>query len=449
MALKGDAMEEKTPRMREDIELHPLRYGDRQMVLVRDPLGLIKEPIVLNEAAASVLAMLDGTHTLSDLRLFLTRSQGGVLVTTDEVRRVLNQLSTVFLLEDERFTEARSEIVSKYAAQPVRHAFHAGVGYPEDRDQLARMLDQVLMTAKQETDVDGSEFALPDERAGDSSAVSWPPLENTTFPKEEIVALAAPHMEIDASARYYGLAYNQIMGASIELIFILGTGHSLKSGMFCLTTKDFETPLGRASTEKNIVEELLAAAPSSILDNDLPHRHEHSIEFQVIFLQHVLQNPGIRMVPILCGSFRDQLEAHDRASEIPGVGDFLRKLRLIIERETEREKRKCLVVAGVDFSHIGLKFGDQYTGRTLQQETTEYDKALIYHLCNWDAKGFWRAARNVNDKYKVCGFAPLASLLEILPSAKGHFLGYDVWHEDATHSAVSFASVVVTRAAAP
>ena len=437
-------MEEKTPRVRDDIELHPLRYEDRQMVLVRDPLGLIKEPIVLNEAAASVLAMLDGTHTISDLRLFLTRSQGGVLVTTDEVHRVLNQLSAVFLLEDERFTKARSEIVSKYAAEPVRRAFHAGAGYPEDREQLARMLDQVLVTAKQETDIDRVEFALPAEGGGESSAVSWPPVENNMFPQEDIVALVAPHMEIDASARYYGLAYNQIMGADVELVFILGTGHSLKSRMFSLTTKDFETPLGTATTEKPIVEELIAAAPGCILDNDLPHRHEHSIEFQVIFLQHVLRNPGIRMVPILCGSFRDQLSTCNRASEIPKVGDFLRKLRSVIDRETDREKRKCLVVAGVDFSHIGLKFGDQYTGRTLLQETTEYDKALINRLCNWDAKGFWRVARNANDKYKVCGFAPLASLLEILPSAKGHFLGYDVWHEDATHSAVSFASIVFT-----
>jgi AmmeMemoRadiSam system protein B len=434
-------MEEKTPRVRDDIELLPLRHGGQQMVLVRDPLGLIKEPIVLNEAAASVLAMLDGTHTVSDLRLFLTRSQGGVLVTTDEVHRVLNQLSTVFLLQDERFTKARSEIVSKYGAQTVRSAFHAGVAYPEDREQLARMLDQILMTAQQETGLDRSEVALPAESAREG----WPRIENGIFPQEDIVALVAPHMEIDASARCYGVAYNQITGAPVELVFILGTGHSLRSRMFSLTTKDFETPLGRVSTEKPIVEELLAAAPGCVLDNDLPHRHEHSIEFEVIFLQHVLRDPGIRIVPILCGSFRNQLEAHNRALEIPGVGDFLRKLRSIIERETEHEKRRCLVVAGVDFSHIGLKFGDQYTGRTLLQEATEYDKTLIENLCNWDVSGFWNVAKNVDDKYKVCGFAPLASLLEILPSAEGHLLGYDVWHEDATHSAVSFASIVFTR----
>ncbi|MCX5799971.1 MAG: AmmeMemoRadiSam system protein B [Candidatus Eisenbacteria bacterium] len=434
-------MEERTPTVRDDIELHPLRHADRQMVLVRDPLGLIKEPIVLNEALLAVLSMLDGTHTISDLRLFLTRSQGGVLVTTNEVQRVLNQLSTAFLLQDERFVKARDEIVAKYAAQPVRHAFHEGVAYPADREQLASMLDQILAAARPEPQLDPESLEPPAGSAG----ANWPRVETITFPQEDIIALAAPHMEIDASAHCYGVAYNQIMGAPVELVFILGTGHSLKSQTFSLTMKDFETPLGTASTEKQIVEELLACAPGCVLDNDMPHRHEHSIEFEVVFLQHVLRDPSIHIVPILCGSFRSQLDAHCRASEIPCVGDFLKKLRSIIEREVEYRKRKCLVVAGVDFSHIGLKFGDQYTGRTLLEETVEYDRALIENLCNWDANGFWQTAKNVSDRYKVCGFAPLASMLEMFESAKGHLLGYDVWHEDATHSAVSFASMVFTR----
>jgi len=437
-------MEEQTPRMRDDIELLPLRYGDQQTVMVRDPLGLIKEPIILNSAVLPILAMLDGTRTISDLRFFLTRSQGGVLVTTDEVHRILDQLSAAFLLQDERFEKAKAEIVLKYAAQPVRHAFHAGVAYPEDKEQLESMLDQILIMAKQETASDMSEFSSTKESA-DSD---WLRIENMIFPHEDIVALVAPHMEIQASARCYAVAYNQIMGAPVELVFVLGTGHSLKSQMFSLTTKDFQTPLGTVSTDKHIVEELRASTPGCILGNDMPHRHEHSIEFQIIFLQHVLRNPEISIVPILCGSFRNQLEARNRASEIPCVGDFLRKLRSIVERETEHNKRRCLIVAGVDFSHVGLKFGDQYTGRTLLQEATEYDGALIRNLSNWDASGFWRVARNVNDKYRVCGFAPMASLLEILPGAKGHLLGYDVWHEEATHSAVSFASLVFTKRAA-
>ncbi len=406
-------MVDEVPKTRDDIELYPLRHEGKQMVMVRDPLGLIKEPVVLNEVAASVLAMLDGSHSISDLRLHLTRSQGGVLVTTDQVGMILEQLSSAFLLQDERYEKARAEIVASYAALPVRKAFHAGVSYPDSAKSLARMLDRILEAGNPKADI----------------------------AQGDIVAIAAPHIELKTAAACYGSAYGQIRGMDVDLVVILGTGHSVRSASFCLTTKDFETPLGTLPTDKDIVRVLGESAKDCLLDNDLPHRHEHSIDFQTIFLRHVLSGKDVRIVPILCGSFRTLLEPHARASEVPCIGDFLRRLRSVIE---ERRGR-CLVVAGVDFSHVGHKFGDQYIGRTLVQESEPYDRALIERLVNWDAEGFWSEAKQKKDAYKVCGFAPLASMLEILPGARGHLLGYEIWHEDATQSAVSFASIVFTK----
>jgi AmmeMemoRadiSam system protein B len=406
-------MEEKIPRTRDDIELYPLRHEGKQMVMVRDPLGLIKEPVVLNEVAASVLTMLDGSHTLSDLRLHLTRNQGGLLVTTDQVGLILEQLSSAFLLQDERFEKARAEIVAGYAALPVRKAFHAGVSYPNDAKALALMLDEILESGEPGMDI----------------------------VRSDVVALVAPHIELKTAAGCYGAAYGQINGLDVDLVVILGTGHSVRSAKFCLTTKDFETPLGTLPTDKDIVERLAESSADCLLDNDLPHRHEHSIDFQTIFLKHVLPGKNVRIVPILCGSFRTLLEAHGRASEAPCIGDFLSKLRSVIEEHSGR----CLIVAGVDFSHVGHKFGDQYTGRSLAQESEPHDRALIEHLVAWKPEGFWNEAKEKRDAYKVCGFAPLASMLEILPEATGHLLGYEIWHEDATRSAVSFASIVFTK----
>jgi hypothetical protein len=121
--------------------------------------------------------------------------------------------------------------------------------------------------------------------------------------------------------------------------------------------KDFETPLGTVKTDKRIVEELMDSSRDCVLADDLPHRHEHSIEFQVLFLRHVLANPDLSIVPILCGSLRGSLDSYGRPSEIPCVGGFLAALRGAMERE----ERRCLIVAGVDFSHIGIKFGEAMT----------------------------------------------------------------------------------------
>jgi hypothetical protein len=408
-------MTEQLPKMRDDVELIPMSHAGQQMVLVRDPLGLIKEPVALNEAAAVILTMLDGSHTMADLKLFLARRQGGVLVTTIEVTQILEQLSAFYLLQDERYERARSQIVAAYATEPTRTAYHAGVAYPSDPEELKLELEDIMAIRA---------GAIPEG-----------------IDPGEVIALVAPHMDLKPAAACYAAAYGTVRGAAVDLAIILGTGHSVRSGSFALTKKDFETPLGTVTTDKDIVEELMSSPGDCVLDNDLSHRHEHSIEFQVLFLQYVLDNPNLSIVPILCGSFRSSLDSYNGPSEIPGVGAFLGRLRGIIEQQ----KRRCLVIAGVDFSHIGIKFGDPYSGRTLAPDATEHDKALIDRLCAWDVAGFWQESRRVKDSYKVCGFAPMASMLELLPAARGHFLEYDVAYEDAMHSAVSYAAVAFTR----
>ena len=408
-------MVEQLPKMRDDVELLPMFHAGRPLVQVRDPLGLIKEPVALDETGAAILSMLDGTHTMSDLKLFLARQRGGLLVTTVEVTQILEQLSAFYLLQDERYERAKAKIVAAYAARPTRTAYHAGVAYSSDPEELKLQLEDIMAI-----------------RAGASPEGVAP---------NDVVALVSPHMDLEPAAACYAAAYGAIKGASFDLAVILGTGHSVRSRTFVLTKKDFETPLGTAKTDGRIVEELASSSRDCVLDNDLPHRHEHSVEFQVLFLQYVLGNPELSIVPILCGSFRGSLESYDGPSQIPCVGGFLAALRGVIERD----KRRCLIVAGVDFSHIGIKFGDPYSGRTLAPDATEHDKALLDRLCAWDAAGFWQESRRVKDAYKVCGFAPMASMLELLPAAKGHFLDYGMTYEDATHSAVSYAAAAFTR----
>ena len=412
---EGVNMTEQLPRMRDDVELLPMFHAGRPMVQVRDPLGLIKEPVALDEEGAEILAMLDGTHTMSDLKLFLARRQGGVLVTTMEVTQILEQLSEFYLLQDERYETAKAQIVAAYAAKPIRTAYHAGVAYSSDSEELKLELEDIMAM-----------------RAGPAPEGIDP---------GKVVALVAPHMDLEPAAACYAAAYGAINGAAVDLAVILGTGHSVKSRTFALTKKDFETPLGTAKTDKGIVEELMRSSRDCVLDGDLPHRHEHSIEFQVLFLQYVLGSPDLSIVPILCGSLRSSLDSYGGPSEIPCVGGFLAALRGMIERD----RRRCLIVAGVDFSHIGIKFGDSYSGRTLAPDATEHDKALLSSLCAWDPAGFWQESRRVRDTYKVCGFAPMASMLELLPAATGHFLDYGTTYEDATHSAVSYAAVAFTR----
>ena len=103
-----------------------------------------------------------------------------------------------------------------------------------------------------------------------------------------------------------------------------------------------------------------------------------------------------------------------------------------------------IVVAGVDFSHVGPKFGDADDARSLESEFRDFDGKLLEALGDGDRAAFFELGVTSGNCYKVCGFSALYTLMAVLPEAKGAILDYQVWHEEATRSAVSFAAVALS-----
>jgi AmmeMemoRadiSam system protein B len=293
----------------------------------------------------------------------------------------------------------------------IRQASHAGVSYPAEPDKLREYLDSIL----------------DDPRVGEGKR-SW----------RQVLGLVAPHIDLEIGRKTYARAYRAIRDQAPHRIYLLGTGHAHSEGFFCLTEKDFETPFGRVETDRAAVRALRWAGEGVVAAHDISHRREHSLEFQLIFLQRLFGS-SFSLVPMLCGSFAGELAKVSRPSEIPGVGSFLAALRSLWDADGGRG----LVVAGVDFSHIGPKFGHRERAAALLLEAKTHDLKLIDALTRGDVLGFWAEARRVGDRYNVCGLSALAVLLELLPEARGHVLDHDVWKEEPTQSAVSFAALVL------
>ncbi len=404
-------MNEPLPLMRRDLELIPVQHGGQQLVLIRDPLGLVQEGKAVAAPLCQIMALLDGTLTMRDLQMVLMRQKGGVLVGTEEIKALLDHLDDSYLLDSERYRAARGQIVVEFASKRVRPCSHCGKSYPGDVLELERRLDEIL--------------------AGQPPAPE---------PSGKIRALVAPHIDFAVGYRVYSRAYQMLKYAAPSRVVVLGVGHSLAGDLFSLTDKDFETPMGVIRNEPAVINELREAGGDIISDNDFPHRSEHSIEFQAVFLQHLLKGKGFRIVPILCGSIQAFFADRTRKAYLEKATPFLEKLSQII-MATEGE---TLVVAGVDFSHIGPKFGHPRPAQYLEGQAEAHDKTLIGYLCQLDADRFWEESRGVNNQYNVCGFSALACMLEVLPPCKGEMLGYQLWHEEPTQSAVSFAAVLFT-----
>ena len=144
----------------------------------------------------------------------------------------------------------------------------------------------------------------------------------------------------------YRAAYSKLpTDAAGRTFVILGTSHYGEPEKFGLTSKRFSTPLGTTRTDDALVHRLIARAPKGVNVEDYCHAVEHSIEFQVLFLQW-LYGPEITIVPILCGPFARSIYQGGKPEDDPGVERFLGELGEIAASQGDR----LTWVLGVDMA---------------------------------------------------------------------------------------------------
>lgn len=400
-------MKDFIPRLRTDIEFIPASYQGERAVFVKDSLGLIEKPILLKGDVMEFLSLIDGERDIRDFQLELMRRKGGVFISLEEIKKLLSELDSAFLLDSEHYHQEKERMIAQYSLLEVRVASHAGNAYPAEPGELGTYLDSFFLKKK-----------------------------SSQLNEKEVFALISPHIDLKAGKKVYASAYQEIENSTPQRIIVLGTGHSIQEPLLSLTEKDFETPLGLVKTDKDWVRKLKEVGKGIICDSDIAHRSEHSIEFQLIFLQHLFGSDFF-LLPILCGSFHKVLEDVSRPSEIPGMDTFFTALRLTMTEYAA----DTLLIAGVDFSHIGPKFGHRQSASSMLLETKNHDKLLIDAVCKGDVESFWSESRKVKGLYNVCGFSAIASLLEVLSGVRGNLLDYDIWQEESSRSAVSFAAI--------
>jgi AmmeMemoRadiSam system protein B len=171
---------------------------------------------------------------------------------------------------------------------------------------------------------------------------------------------------------------------------------------------------------------------------DYCHAVEHSIEFQIVFLQHLF-GPSIRVVPVLCGSFAQSL--HNGG--FPEDEDRVRRALGALGNIAAREGNRLAWVLGVDMAHMGQRYGDPFEARADRddmEEVTRRDRLRIQRMEQGDARGFWEQVRENHDDLKWCGSAPIYTFLRAVPAARGSLQRYQQWNIDPT-SIVTFAGV--------
>lgn len=389
----------------------PSPVDDRPGLLIRDSFHYSDAVLIIPPPLVECLACFDGQQTSLDLRAALVQVTGQLQV-GDIEEQLIDVLTRSGFLEEEVFFQMREQRRREFAEAAVRIPSHAGSAYPEDREEL-----RATMTGWMGEDIS--------------------PAAPATL--GELIAIAAPHVSPSGGYESYRAAYRLLRPEYKDRTFvILGTSHYGMPERFGVTRKPYVTPWGESQIDRGLVDELTRQAPDAIAMEDYCHAVEHSIEFQVLFLQSIF-GPDVRILPILCGSYAQSIYRGGKPEDNENVKRFLDSLGEIAAREGDR----LMWVLGIDMAHMGRRYGDEFAALADENEMLAVggrDRERMARVAEGDADGFWNLVQENHDDLKWCGSSPVYTFMKVLPNARGTVERYEQWNIDP-QSVVSFAGM--------
>jgi AmmeMemoRadiSam system protein B len=379
------------PRLR-PVHVIPMVHQGRRALLLRDPLHLTERVIIVPQQLGPVLALMDGTRSLEEMRASLM-VRAGLQVTNGDLAHIVEQLDQALLLQNQRFVEACDAALRSYRQAPYRPPSSAGASYPSDPDQLAAMLDGFLA-----------------KRGATEPA----------FPARGIVS---PHIDYERGGAVYAQVWSRVADSvrQADVAVILGTDHNGGEGKLTLTRQNFATPYGVLPTATDIVDTLAEVIGLELaFEEELHHIGEHSVELAAVWLHHMRDRQPIELVPILCGSFHHFILTPFEPATDPTFAEALEAL------DATLQGRRSVIVAAADLAHVGPAFGDTFpVGFEGQAHLAADDAALIDTICAGDAEAFYGRIAAEEDRRNVCGLAPIYLMLRLLGEASGERAGYE------------------------
>lgn len=195
----------------------------------------------------------------------------------------------------------------------------------------------------------------------------------------QAVGIVSPHAGYIYSGAIAGETFARVRVPGT--VVLLGPNHhGIGSPAALFPEGSWLTPLGESAVDGELSKSVLKECPM-IQSDPAPHRHEHSLEVQVPFIQ--LSAPGASIVPICLGSLG--------LAELVELGEG-------IARAIAPRKRDVLMVASTDMTHY--EAGEAARAK---------DKQALDRILSLDPEGLWETVRG--GRISMCGVAPTVAML--------------------------------------
>ncbi len=406
-------MTEEHPKLN-PLEAFPVEHEGQRVICLRDPNSMSDKVMLLSQETVYIISLFDGSNSIENIQQ-KCEEKFGQRIPDEELDHLINQLDEALFLDSKKFHDNKKKIVEDFHSSKVRPSIHAGHSYPLEADELRGLFKKFFDEAQKKEPYSKSE--------------------------EKLRGLISPHIDFTRGGHLYARAYRELdEHCEADTYIIFGTSHYADvDNPFILTRKGFETPLGISQTDNNLIDRMASACEWDIFEGEIAHRTEHSIEFQVAFLQYLLgEKKDYKIVPILCNSYYSLVQAGKSPIEDARISTFLNSFSNLVEELGH----KAFIIAGVDMSHFGPKFGDRdQVNETILGRIKQRDLRSLEFSEKLDAEGFYRSVEEEKDWRKVCGLSSIYATLSTIQADNAKLLGYDQALEPDTGSVVSFASM--------
>jgi AmmeMemoRadiSam system protein B len=385
------------------------------LVCLQDPQNISEKALFLPPPIYFVVSLFDGQHSILDIQAEYMRRFGEFLF-TEKIEEIIRQLEENLFLEGDRFQEALWQKEESFKRAAIREPAFAGKSYEKESEPLKIQLESFFKGS----DGPGS---LGEKGGADG-----------------LRGVIAPHIDFQRGGFCYAFAHKEVWERNTSHCFVIfGTAHTSMGNPFCLTRKDFMTPLGTLSVDRELIDAIQSRCPDDLFKDEGLHRCEHSIEFQCVFLRYLYPEPiPLKIVPILSGSLHEAIEKSISPMELMPIQQFLEALK---ESVSSLRKSVCYI-ASADLSHIGLQFGDptgvgEYDLRILAEE----DREMLGYVERVEGEGFFSSISKEGDRRRICGLSAIYAMLKVLDAKEGKLLKYGQAFTQETRSVVSFGSL--------
>ncbi len=419
---------------------YPANMPDgKQVVLLglSDARQISPKIVVLAPAAGEILPHMDGTH---DLDQIVQKVGKGLSRTIME--QLVAQLDDAGLIDGPNFRSMLKKMQDTFDASTLLPP----AGTADFGDQLYQQAPEEGASDERKGEIIREQYKKWFDQWIDAALKDAPDPAVTDLP----LAIVAPHLDYPRGWINYAAAYGRLRVADRpDRVIILGTNHFGEGTGVVVCDKGWTTPLGSCHADTGLIAAVRRRLGDKAFANRYDHEHEHSIELQIPWIQHVFGAGENGEYPKVLGALiHDPSVNNGESYDGEGVGlqAFVDAMREAIAEMPGR----TLVISSADLSHAGPAFGDQTAmageePRAIEARTKifQHDREMLELLVQNKPSELVAAMAWMQNPTRWCSVGNLVAAVMITQPQTVRLLNYSAAMDEQGNTMVSSAAMML------